>query len=261
MGFKINVDRFGFAKEPKPEKNSRDYAAELAKSLIDKEEAERINEDAVLLGKITAEESARATAIEQLQEETDRKLTAESDAREADKAELRTEIDDKITGEVVARNDAISDAIADEVASRNNAITQEANIRSAKDAQLEEAIKAEQSARETADSNLSKEIEGKVDKKEDMGLASLTFDDRLIDGNGNRYDMLNIFTHTADGEHLYLELPIYLKWQIDSMLASGGSVDLSGYYTKTEIDAMYGDIDSALDAIIALQVENGGDSE
>ena len=35
MGFKINVDRFGFAKEPKPEKNSRDYAATYAEKLIE----------------------------------------------------------------------------------------------------------------------------------------------------------------------------------------------------------------------------------
>lgn len=36
MGFKINVDRFGFAKKPEPDKVSKDYAAQLAEAIIDK---------------------------------------------------------------------------------------------------------------------------------------------------------------------------------------------------------------------------------
>ena len=40
----------------------------------------------------------------------------------------------------------------------------------------------------------------------------------------------------------------------------GGDVDLSNYYTKEEINTQIGDIETALDAIIAIQNELiGGD--
>jgi hypothetical protein len=234
MGFKINVDRFGFAKEPKPEKNSRDYAAELAKSLIDKEETDRMNEDAVLLDKITAEESARATAIEQLQEETDRKLTAESNARETDKAELQTEIDrkitaesnaretdkaelqteidDRITGEVVARNDAINEAIDEEVTNRNDAIdfmiAQEASARIAKDTELEEAIRAEESTRQSEVSNLSGMIDAKADKAELEGLKALSEFELIESGTLN--ENVNAIVPDLKGNR-YKEIYCYLR--------------------------------------------------
>lgn len=39
----------------------------------------------------------------------------------------------------------------------------------------------------------------------------------------------------------------------DAFSSGGGSVDLSNYYTKTEIDTQIGDIETALDSIIAIQ--------
>ena len=135
MGFKINVDRFGFAKEPKPEKNSRDYAAQLAKKLVDKEATVRTNEDEALLGKITEE----------------------GDARRADKAELQLEIDDKVTGEKDERNAAIRNAIAEEVTARSNAI--------------ESAIAQEARARELKDNALEELIDEKVSVKADKGIT------------------------------------------------------------------------------------------
>ena len=51
MGFKINIDRHGFSRKPKPERVSRDYAAEYARKLTEDEAAARESQD----GKITDE--------------------------------------------------------------------------------------------------------------------------------------------------------------------------------------------------------------
>ncbi len=214
MGFKINVDRFGFAKQPKPEKVSRDYAAEYAKSLFEKEVADRMNEDAVLLGKITAEESARVAAIEQLQEETDLKLTAEVNER-------NTAISDAVTGEVVARNEAIS-----------NAISEEATARAKEDAviggRLNRLTDQERSARIAADDALGKRLDNAlteaitytndaVGQEEELRTKSDTELRLVTDALNERLD--NVYTKDeVDGK-------------IDSI-----DVDLSGYYTKQEID-------------------------
>lgn len=214
MGFKINVDRFGFAKAPKPEKNSRDYAAELAKSLIDKESKIRNERDIELHNEIVAE----------------------GKAREADKAELRLEVDDKVTGEVVARNDAISAAIAEEVTARNNAITLEENARNAKDAELEEAIRAEKNAREA----LSGEVSDKVSKKGGYGLSKIT--------GGFAHNTLLVEVINEDGttDNADVQLPgttlaeygitnAYTKSEVDAKIAAGGSGDLSEYAKKEEV--------------------------
>lgn len=72
------------------------------------------------------------------------------------------------------------------------------------------------------------DLDKKVDKIDGMGLASINIGDRS-DENGNHYEMLNIFTHTADGEHLYLELPMYMKGTVDEMV--GKKADKPKYET------------------------------
>ena len=88
MGFKINVDRFGFAKKPEPEKVSRDYAAEYAKSLVDNEAKKRLEEDSALHNEIIAESNARRADKAELQEEVDAKIATLLNAVELSKTEV-----------------------------------------------------------------------------------------------------------------------------------------------------------------------------
>jgi hypothetical protein len=270
MGFKINVDRFGFAKKPEPEKVSRDYAAEYAKSLIDKEAINRINEDAVLLGKITAEESTRATAIEQLQGETDRKLTAESDARAQDKAELteridaesssreadKTELEEKIDqkADMATRSGGFCGG-GDSAALRGGAIGFRANAKNG-GAVGQNAM------------TLSGFAGGFNAKTAIMKNETETAIDAIQLGTGTNTEEKSLQVYefklmNADGTVPEDRIPKLAEHDADikALKASGGgSGDLSNYYTKDEIDFMYGDIDSALDGIIALQVAKGGDA-
>lgn len=257
MGYKINVDRYGFAKKPEPEKVSRDYAAEYAKSLVEKEANIRNTRDIELHNEIIAEGNARRTDKAELQSEI---------------ASEKTERENAINQEIENRNDAISEAIDEEARMRTNMIHQfhiwEGNAR-------DEAIKKEVSDRNNAISTaISKEVANRNDAI-----------DHMIKQEENA-------RNTKDEE---------LEAEIEALKQSGGgNVDLSGYYTKQEIDYFnkeinssindkadmgfvlgnlagkadasdvdlaigrinekIGDIDSALGKIISLQVAKGGDA-
>ena len=78
MGFKINADKFGFAREPQPDRVSRDYAAELVRKLISEEKnAMEIKADA-LQAAIDAEAQAREAKDTELQSGLDKKVECDS---------------------------------------------------------------------------------------------------------------------------------------------------------------------------------------
>lgn len=208
MGFKINVDRFGFAKKPEPEKVSRDYAAEYAKSLVEKEANIRNTRDIELHNEIIAERNARTELKTYVEDytatETSERIRADGNLQRSiiTERDQRREKDNEI-------EEKINNALTEAITYTNNAVGQEEELRTKSDTEL------------------------------------LVVTDALNKRIGN--------TYTKD--------------EVDGKIGSI-DVDLSDYYTKQDIDLAIGrindkigDIDSALDEIIALQVDKGGDAQ
>lgn len=238
MGFKINVDRFGFAKKPEPDKVSRDYAAEYAKSLVEKEANIRNTRDIELHNEIIAEGDARRTKDEELEE----KINQETSLRNAKDAELKKYTEDCIAAEATLRKlglDSIGRDLEQEAAARAN---EDAAIRG----RLNRLTDQERDARIAADDALGKRLDNVYTKDE-------------VDGKIGSIDV--------DLSGYYTKQDIdYFNQQINSSFDD--KVDIGKYLfdqanmdTKFErIDGQIGDINSALDEIILLQVAKGGDS-
>jgi len=75
MAFKINIDRFGFAEKPNPDKTCRDYTIGYIKKFINAESEERISADNTLQENLNVETETRInednSILSKLQDETD----------------------------------------------------------------------------------------------------------------------------------------------------------------------------------------------
>lgn len=75
MAFKINIDRFGFAEKPNPDKTCRDYTIGYLNKFINNEAEERISADNTLQSNLNTEAETRInednSILSKLQEETD----------------------------------------------------------------------------------------------------------------------------------------------------------------------------------------------
>lgn len=204
MGFKINVDRFGFAKKPEPDKVSRDYAAEYAKSLVEKEAKVRNERDIELDNEITAEGDARRTKDEELEE----KINQETSLRNAKDAELKKYTEDCVAAEAALRRLGL-DALVKRL---DNVYTKD-------------------------------EVDGKIGSI-DVDLSGYYtkqdidyFNQQINNDINDKADMGFVLGNLAGK-------------------ADAGDVELE----FSNINDKIGDIETALDEIIALQVDKGGDS-
>lgn len=238
MGFKINVDRFGFAKKPEPEKVSRDYAAEYAKSLFEKEAKVRNERDIELHNEIIAEGNARRTKDAELEE----KINQETSLRNAEDAELKKYTEDCVSAEATLRRlelDSIGRDLEQEVAARAD---EDAAIRG----RFNRLTDQERDARIAADDALGKRLDNVYTKDEvDGKIDSIDVD---LSGYYTKQDIDYFNQQINDDINAKADYP----W-VSSRFAG---VDME----IETLDIKIGSIDSALDEIISLQVAKGGDA-
>ena len=137
MSFTINVDKYGFAEKPNPEKVSRDYAAEAVK----KEEEARQAADSTLESLIESEAGARQAADSALQSDINTRATA---AQLQSEAAARQESDNQLEAEIAAVK---------------SSLYAETGSRSQNDAALQTNIYHEAEARQAADNSLQEQID------------------------------------------------------------------------------------------------------
>ena len=150
MGFEINVDKYSFAAEP--EKAAQNYAAELAKKLVEEEKTERSAGDLNLKSQIDAETAQRKTKNNELL------LSI-------------TELDSKITAETanrVSQDQTLSDSLSSETAQRKKADSDLVFEMTEMASQLEGRINGEIEERVLQDSKLSKRIDGCLTEHQDI---------------------------------------------------------------------------------------------
>ena len=174
--FKINADKFGFAREPQPDRVSRDYAAELVRKLIADEKAAREANDNILDGYISQEADIRGTEDARLQAligEINTVLNSHGGSiaglleQAQAEAQARESKDDALQALINALQAASDKEIKDRTskdAELDTRITAEVQEREAKDAELRKAIDAEAQAREEKDS----ELQANIDKEAKM---------------------------------------------------------------------------------------------
>ncbi len=150
MGFEINVDKYSFAAEP--EKAAQNYAAELAKKLVEEEKTERSAGDLNLKSQIDAETAQRKTK--------DNELLLSI-----------TELNSKITAEAanrVSQDQTLSDSLSSETAQRKKADSDLVFEMTEMASQLEGRINGEIEERVLQDSKLSKRIDGCLTEHQDI---------------------------------------------------------------------------------------------
>ena len=244
MGFKINVDRFGFAKKPEPEKVSRDYAAEYAKSLVEKEAKVRNERDIELDNEITAEGDARRTKDEELEE----KINQETSLRNAKDAELKKYTEDCVSAEATLRKlgfDSIGRDLEQEAAARAN---EDATIRG----RFNRLTDQERDARIAADDALGKRLDNVYTKDEvDGKIDSIDVD---LSGYYTKQD-IDYFNQQINND---INDKADMGFVLGNLAgkADAGDVELE----FSNINDKIGDIETALDEIISLQVAKGGDA-
>lgn len=100
MSYEINVDKYGFAEKQNPEKVSRDYAAEYVRKLVGDESVERQTGDNQLRIALEAEEEARQTA----DDEITRSITEETSARSTGDEMIRENLESETLARRAADN-------------------------------------------------------------------------------------------------------------------------------------------------------------
>lgn len=139
--FKINTDKFGFAREPQPDRVSRDYAAELVRKLISEEKSAREANDNILDGYISQEADIRGTEDARIQ---------------------------ALIGEI----NAVLNSHSGSISGLLEQVQAEVQARAAADETLDEKITDETTARDAKDTELQTAINSKADKQTvDGGFA------------------------------------------------------------------------------------------
>lgn len=177
--FKINTDKFGFAREPQPDRVSRDYAAELVRKLIADEKAAREANDNILDGYISQEADIRGTEdarIQALIGEINTVLNSHGGSISGLLEQVQAEVQARKSEDnaLQALINALQAASAKEIEDRTSKdteldtrITAEASAREAKDAELQDKITAEASTREAKDAELQSAIEAEATARKD----------------------------------------------------------------------------------------------
>lgn len=176
--FKINTDKFGFAREPQPDRVSRDYAAELVRKLIADEKAAREARDDILEGYISDEAETRGAKDAMLQSligDINAVLNSHGGSISGLLEQVQAEVqareskDDALQALINALQAAVDKEIGDRTSKDtelDTRITAEASAREAKDAELQDKITAEASAREAADTTLDGKITAEASARE-----------------------------------------------------------------------------------------------
>lgn len=151
--------------------------------------------------------------------------------------------------------------ISDNVAALSDALDAEAIERGNADVVLRENINSinlnlddERNIRQTADENLQREISDEINNRSNLFSE---FDTKYENITGEIKRNLNMEIAQREGTNAMHDSQItelYSK-KADKTEVEGliKDVDLSGYYTKDEIDGKMGSVDTALDNIIIIQ--------
>lgn len=156
--FKINTDKFGFAREPQPDRVSRDYAAELVRKLIADEKAAREANDNILDGYISQEADIRGTEDARIQA-----LIGDINAVLNSHGGSISGLLEQVQAEVQAR-ESKDDALQALINALQAASAKEIEDRTSKDTELDTRITAEAQAREAKDT----ELQANIDKEAKM---------------------------------------------------------------------------------------------
>lgn len=167
MAYKINADNYSYSANP--EKNSQNYAAELAKKIVNEEaEARRLGDEALKQDfeiSVEAESESRREAVKQFQARLDTEAvlrqSTDNTLKEdiAVEAELRTEEDSRLSGLV----SALTQRLSTEESNRKSNDTLIQNKASEFEILVSQTLEAEANARQRMENDLSQQISGKAD--------------------------------------------------------------------------------------------------